>query len=175
MSENEAALRRELEAMRAAYPARARKALETYDAMLAEHRAALSRARADALEEAAQVFDEMAKKAKANGGIFGPVAFWQNAARIRALITTPAPATIPVERVREVLKEMSRHAATYFAARLISERLGVPLDAKGEAHAAPDLVRQAQGSYPAHGIDLHSFAACRHGRVWPERCPECSR
>lgn len=96
--------------------------------------AALSRARAEALEEAAKVADEEGAKW---GDLKNRTTANDVATRIRALITTPAPATIPVERVREVLltRRSDRRRITDRGAvvREIARDLGVDLDTKGEA------------------------------------------
>lgn len=103
-----------------------------------------SRARAEALEEAARSWEGFVGAERPTGA--------QIAARIRALIITPAPATIPVERVREVLSQdptygqapacMSNSESSAWedgwaaANRHAAERLGVDLDAKGEKRPA---------------------------------------
>lgn len=98
----------------------ARRAEAAFDVLLSEHRAALARARAEALDEAADMADAACNEAKrrkkdcdtttpmgrtmhrtneAQEDVLGPLAD-----DIRALITTPAPATIPVEAARAALE-----------------------------------------------------------------------
>lgn len=101
--------------------------------------AALSHVRAEALEEAA-VLCETAKASRggygtlANGDVF--------AGRIRALSGTTPPASIPVERVREVLAESGAleplsTPPLYLdgwnaALEDVGRRLGVPIDGAQE-------------------------------------------
>lgn len=93
------------------------------DAMHRDHLAALARARVEALEEAAAV-DLYWLSAEDQASV---------RERIRALITTPAPATIPAEKVREVLARRVAYAdregyATDAAAlRGVADALDVPL------------------------------------------------
>lgn len=93
---------------------------------------AMARARMEALEEAAH-----------EAGVLG---IHSVARAIRALIDTAPPASIPVERVREVLTT-SRELEVLSTPQLyldgwgaaladIERRLGVPLDGAGLAHAS---------------------------------------
>lgn len=131
MSEHEEELRAMFQNVHNRYAVGVGKMHAALDALLSEHRAALSRARAEALEEAANI-------ANAQPGGFSATI----ARLIRERIDAPAPATIPVERVREVLKGIrgevdtdnvvARNAA-HWTCDEAARRLGVDLDAKGEA------------------------------------------
>lgn len=89
------------------------KAAETTSTALID--AALSLARAEALEEAERACQAVANEAQKRAEAMGTAAIGHEddrtmetaadlcAERIRALITTPAPASIPTEKVREVL------------------------------------------------------------------------
>lgn len=125
---------------------------------------ALSRARAEALEETAGYHDRKGDAARAwldeneRGAAERVVASWRlsleihrrSAAAIRAIITTPAPVSIPVERVRGVLADIyavgkrsrdgyyahsaqyAEHSGRMGAAYAAARDLGVPLDAAQE-------------------------------------------
>jgi hypothetical protein len=115
--------------------------------------AALSRARAEALEEA---------RTTASNTTGGPQAV---VAALSALITTPAPATIPEERVREVAEDLLASAEDVASvepqnpAGLIcsavtefARRLGVPLDAATEP-ALDATCARCFASYGTHKKD----------------------
>lgn len=142
----------------------------------------LSRARAEALEEAKQrILMRCCEKMKAHGFCeHQPCDYYQNAlTEIQALITTPAPATIPVERVREAMLTANLDPEQR---GIFLEACGVDLDARGEA-SAPDIVRQAQGSYPLPVSRWFVNLRCRHcssvlfivNDVGDERCSGCGR
>lgn len=91
-------------------------------------------ARAEALEEAAKDMERRAEAAWEHDS--SSDAYWRSAAScIRALITTPAPTSLPVERVREVLLSLKGEvlASDMFLVDNAARRLGVDLDAKEEA------------------------------------------
>ena len=111
------------------------------DALLAEHRAALARARAGALDDASEALGGAADMAKALGRGERSEAFRDGATLVLSLKdgTTPAPASIPVERAREVLLQLRKdcvHGHGVWAANEAGRRLGVPLDGATEK-AAP--------------------------------------
>lgn len=88
--------------------------------------AALAAARAEALEEATTALERRNP---------GPNSSWEEAKRIiRALITTPAPASIPVEKVREVIGPRLEHARSEGHGwvrkelQAVAEALGVTCD-----------------------------------------------
>jgi len=143
--------------------------LHHLELLLAEKAAALAQARADALEEAAQVCDaaqRIADEKKSAVGV-GQAAWWsismeqkETAQRIRAIATIP-PASIPVAKVREVLRilfEESDSAGERYALTQVMGRLGVPLDG---------------GAGKSAGIALDALSTCPHGRLWPHECNEC--
>lgn len=107
------------------------------DAMLAEHRVALSHARAEALEDAAQIGDKYECEAMRHKQPQVLVDVCGNiAGDIRALIATPASATIPVERVREMFREALEYSWLRPAqATALARILEVDLDATQKALA----------------------------------------
>jgi hypothetical protein len=96
--------------------------------------AALSSARAEALEEAARIFDRM--RAEDSEPIWPEFA----ACEVRALITTPAPVSIPVERVREMFREALEYNWLRPAqATALARILGVDLDGAVEGRPVTAL------------------------------------
>lgn len=138
---------------------------------------ALAQARADALEEAARLIDEahglaerradeMRDTRATTDRELGEIAFAAGvletqAQRIRALAGTTPPASIPVERVREVL-EHARDALCHTEGErsvllTLGRNLGVPLDGAGE--------RRREPSSRAHW--------CDEERGCSDACPAC--
>lgn len=106
---------------------------ERVAALVAELRRDVETARAAALNEAA---DTCEAEARRWGNAKPVVAAKKCAERIRSRITTPAPATIPVERVREVLRGVRLVTQAFVEPRsfvdTLARRLDVPLDAEAE-------------------------------------------
>lgn len=125
------------------------------DGVVAEHRAALSAARAAALEEVCKGLAKQADVAanEDEADILNATHDW-----VHGLITTPAPASIPVERVREE------------ARRLITTHLTGEAEARAVATLADSLGANVDDLVPhewigALGVPLD---AAREGV-----CPEC--
>jgi hypothetical protein len=158
MNEHEKRLGALLVEMKAAYPQRAQKALEAYDAVLREHKVALSAARDAALEEALAIV-------RAN-------LEWQAPSptgdAIRALTSRPAERYLSEAQVRGALSTAAPHAPGYSADEenawadgwrcaltTAREALGVDLD------AAPASSTCRACGHVFH--DDNACAACRPG------------
>lgn len=114
--------------------------------------AALACTRAEALEEAAQVCDVRAAEGRGLGERIGPTFIEGDAKSIRALAGDTPPASIPVERVREVLVALRDHptSSDCSTASEAARRLGVPLDGAGgvDTRVAHLLRAQQRASAP---------------------------
>lgn len=114
--------------------------LHHLELLLAEKVEERRAARTEALEEAKDVCGVVAGEYMKERNHEAARALGAAGRRIRALITTPAPASIPVERVREVLRNVrdDGHAdlppgqGVRNAATALATTLGVPLDAAQE-------------------------------------------
>jgi hypothetical protein len=142
--------------------------LHHLEMLLAEKAEEKSRARADALEEAKRANAD-AWTHLAEGGAVGTEygaglsdLLHEAHSRIRALITTPAPASIPVERVREVARSLivdpgsddDYERGIERGIREMMGRLGVPLDAATEHDysACPDWCQRQPGHPGQHSV-----------------------
>ena len=142
--------------------------LEIVEALVNENLApALSRARAEALEGAGHDLRKRAEAAEEMGCLAaGEV--WRNAeSAVRALIAAPAPATIPVERVRDearlMLGSRTLISEPVKAVHTMLERLGVDFDAK-------ETCRYCKGAVPITN-DRGDIRCSGCGRDWAPVSP----
>lgn len=135
--------------------------------------AALSRARAEALNDAWR-----AVSGTRMGNASASEVRSMDVAAIRALITTPAPASIPVERVREVLREIRDVARSPGPIGITYARASGRLDAVGQAIAALGVDLDAQDECPvceAPDGQSHKMSCRPQNREdATERCALCS-